>query len=133
MNAPIEKRLTAVEKRVEYEAGQRAKLATSVSDIQVRQKATFKLIEALRETQVEQGQKQEEQGQVLAEHGQALDRLERGMNELSRTVAEHSAKLEGVETRLEGVETKVDRLGVQMERVIELLQPPPGPETVAAN
>ena len=121
MNVQIEERLTAVEKRVELEAGLRAKLETDVSDIQVRQKATLKLVEALRETQVGQGQRQEEQGLALADLGQAFGRMETRMDGLDARMERLEA---GMGARMDGLDGRMERLEAGMERVIAVLEPP---------
>jgi hypothetical protein len=85
----LELRLAAVEAElpeIRQEAAAARALAAGadrdVADYRAEMRSQTRMINALRETQVEQGQVQAEQGQVQAEQGQALSEIKTGMTQI---------------------------------------------------
>ncbi|WP_203724655.1 hypothetical protein, partial [Paractinoplanes durhamensis] len=86
MNAQFEKRLVAVEKRVELEAELRAKVDRDLADLQSSQRGMLKVVNALRETQVKQGR-------TIDRLDQRMDRFEATQNLHTTALNHHSAVL----------------------------------------
>ncbi|GIF24686.1 multidrug efflux pump subunit AcrA (membrane-fusion protein) [Actinoplanes tereljensis] len=132
MNDQYKARLSAVEQRVEFEAGLRAKVDRDLADLQSGQQGMLKVVNALRETQVEQGQ-------AIGRIESRMDKFEATQNLHTAALNHHSAILTEMvqlaveqKRRTDQLDAKVGQLSTQMVRVLELLEPPHAPRIAAA-
>lgn len=147
MNHPMEKRVSALERTVKREAELRAKVDKDLSDVQSGQRAQLKLIQALRETQVEQGEQLKlhttvlnlhtdilnMHTEVLNLHTTQLKELSEKVSGLDEKVSGLDEKVSGLDTRVSGLETTFSGFDRKIDRVLELIEPPPARAATAAN
>ena len=132
----LEGRVTVVEGRVaqlEVDEDETRLLAANadreVSEFKGALKGNTKLIEMLRETQVEQGQKLDLHsrqldalGRQLDARGRQLDAVERRLEEQGRRLDEHSELIRGLDDRVQGLDSRFEALESEMQRGIATLQ-----------
>ncbi|MEU4238110.1 hypothetical protein [Actinoplanes sp. NPDC026619] len=148
MSNQFEERLSAMERRVALEAELRAKVDKDLSDLESGQRGLTRLIEAVRGTQVEQGALLNlhttnlnlnsalltdlnrlvvEQQQTLSLHSVQLEQLDTKVFGMDAKVSGLDAKVSGLDAKVSGLDAKVSGLESKLDRVLELLEPPPAP------
>jgi hypothetical protein len=142
MNDDVEKRLAAVELRVESEARLRASVDADLSRLEEKQRCTLEVVQAMQLTQVRHSallndhsvwlnqlrHAQMEQGETLA----VMRKTQRAQEETLLVLRDmHVRHAELVNRRFAGVEVKLDAqerrcvaLEAKVDRVLTLLEPP---------
>jgi hypothetical protein len=109
---PLRRRVVAIEERMHLEAGLRAAQGAELTALGVVQRGLLGTVQALRETQLEQGI-------TLADQTRRLEHLE---TRLER-VDEH---VENVDAKVDNVDLHVEELDLKVERILEILEPADG-------
>jgi hypothetical protein len=96
--SPLRRRLIALEERMHLEAGLRAAQGAELTALGVVQRGLLGTVQAVRETQLEQG----------------------------LTLAEHTRELESLDAKVDNVDLHVEELDFKVERILEILEPADG-------
>ena len=92
---PLQRRVIALEERMHLEAGLRAAQGAELTALGVVQRGLLGTVQAMRETQLEQG----------------------------LTLAEHTRGLESLDAKVDNVDLHVEELDFKVERILEILEP----------
>jgi hypothetical protein len=93
--SPLGRRVIALEERMHLEAGLRAAQGAELTALGVVQRGLLGTVQAVRETQLEQGV----------------------------TLADHSRALESLDAMVDNVDLHIEELDLKVERILEILEP----------
>jgi hypothetical protein len=115
----LEKQMVPVQERLTMEAGLAASRDRDVSDVKVKLQAQTGLLNALRLTQVEQGETLAEHGKKLEEHDRRFDRVDAQLGELKSDVGVLKSDVGVLKSEMAEVKVGVRTIIGLLDRVIE--------------
>jgi chromosome segregation ATPase len=93
-----------------------------ISDLQTPIRASTGLLNALRDTQLDQGRQLAKHGEQLAKQGEQLTRHGEQLTELRNGLAIVDARFERADARLERMESRLDRFDSRFDEIAELIR-----------